>query len=370
MKIAHIIPSLGRGGAERFVVDLCNELAGLAGVEVYLLSMRDNSSTTSFVSDLNRKVQYISFGKKSGFNVKTLFSISAWINTNKPDVVNTHTNAFEYINLNVFFRFPSNTKYFHTIHTQAASECPSKPLKEVRSHCYKKGLVTPITISHDGKKTFQAYYGLDNDVTIVNGRPPLKVTDEFAVVRSRFPERENEYLLLNVGRVVKVKNQEMLVRAVQLFNKNIPEKKCRLVIIGDAREQKVATRIQNLIKDDPYIEMIGAKDNVVDYMSVADAFCMSSLYEGMPISLIEALSLGCIPICTPVGAIPEMITDRSNGFLSKDVSESAFFEALQAFHHESEKKKMADNCIHTYTQEYHIRLTAENYYGLYRQKMK
>jgi glycosyltransferase involved in cell wall biosynthesis len=370
MKIAHIIPSLERGGAERFVVDLSNEMARLTGVDVYLLSLKDNVTSETFVSELSKEVHYISFGKESGFAPKTLLSVSNFLNRIKPDVVNTHTSAFEYVNLNVFFKFPSRTKYFHTVHNQAAHECPISILKKVRSHYYKRKRVVPITISQDGKKTFKEYYGLSNDVTIVNGRPPLATTPEFPEVKKRFSAKENEYLLLNVGRVVEAKNQEMLVRAVQMFNQQITEKKCRLVIIGDLREQKVAARLQSLIEGDPYIEMIGAKNNIVDYLSVADAFCISSLYEGMPISLIEALSLGCIPICTPVGGIPEMITDQVNGFVSKDVSETTFFEAIKAFHYSAEKKKIAENCVDTFIQKYHIRSTAEKYCELYKQKME
>ncbi|GGC09460.1 glycosyltransferase family 4 protein [Dyadobacter sediminis] len=370
MKIAHITPSLGRGGAERFVVDLCNEMAKITGVTVYLLSLKDNDVPESFISELAREVHYISFGKNSGFNPKTLLSVSKWIDKIKPDVVNTHINAFEYINLNVFFKFPARITYFHTLHTQAAQECPISILKMIRSHYYKKGRVVPITISGDGKKTFKEYYGISNDVTIVNGRPPLETTPEFPEIQKRFSVKENEYLLLNVGRVVEVKNQEMLVRAVQMFNQQISEKKCRLLIIGDLREQKIAARLQSLIEGDPYIEMLGAKDNIVDYLSIADAFCMSSLYEGMPISLIEALSLGCIPICTPVGGMPEMITDQVNGFFSTGVTETAFFEAIKAFHYFAEKQKIAENCVDTFLQKYHIRSTAEKYLGLYKQKMK
>jgi len=86
--------------------------------------------------------------------------------------------------------------------------------------------------------------------------------------------------------------------------------------------------------------------------------------------LIEALSLGCIPICTPVGGIPEMITDQVNGFFSKNVTETSFFEAIKAFHYFPDKQKIAENGIHTFTQKYHIRLTAEKYCGLYKQTMK
>ncbi|MCE7069491.1 glycosyltransferase [Dyadobacter sp. CY327] len=369
MKIVHIIPSLSRGGAERFVIDLCNELANIESTNVYLVSLRDNSDSDSFVSELHKQVNYISFGKKPGFDAKTLSKITRWINELKPDVVNTHINAFEYVNLNVFFKLPSSTFYFHTVHSRAAQECPNNILKQVRKRYYQNDRVTPITISQDGKATFKEYYGLNNDVTIVNGRPELLPTSALPGLKTKYASRENEYLFLNVGRVVEVKNQAMLIRSVQRFNKQVADKKCRLLIIGDLRERDIVEKLQELVKDDPYIELIGAKDNIVDYLSIADAFCLSSHYEGMPISLIEALSRGCIPICTAVGGITEMITDNVNGFLSKEVTEEAYLEAIMAFHLSGNKAEIAKNGVATFTQHYHIRSTAGNYYRLYKHRM-
>ncbi|MCF0053979.1 glycosyltransferase [Dyadobacter sp. LJ53] len=369
MKIVHIIPSLSRGGAERFVVDLCNELANIKGSEIFLISLKDNAAADSFVSEISDRVTYKSFGKKAGFDPSVLLQVTQWIQKVKPDVVNTHTSAFEYVNMNVFFNYPSGIKVFHTVHNRAAQECPGSLLKKIRSYYYKTGKVVPITISRDGKATFREYYNLTNDHLIVNGRPELHVTAGLPEVRRKYPVHENEYLLLNVGRVVEAKNQAMLIRSVQTFNRQVADKKCRLLIIGDLREQQVANQLRDLVKDDPLIDLIGAKENVVDYLSIADAFCLSSHYEGMPISLIEALSLGCIPICTPVGGIKEMLTDKVNGFLSEDTTDAAYLEAIMNFHLSDNKEVMKENCIKTFASNYHIHSTAENYYGLYRQKM-
>ena len=42
-------------------------------------------------------------------------------------------------------------------------------------------------------------------------------------------------------------------------------------------------------------------------MYLSDAFCLTSVYEGLPISLLEAISCGCVPVCTPVGGITEVV---------------------------------------------------------------
>ena len=58
---------------------------------------------------------------------------------------------------------------------------------------------------------------------------------------------------------------------------------------------------------------------------------MSSVVEGMPISLIEALSCGLVPICTAVGGIVDMIEDGQTGFLSYDLTLDSYVEAIKRF---------------------------------------
>jgi glycosyltransferase involved in cell wall biosynthesis len=52
----------------------------------------------------------------------------------------------------------------------------------------------------------------------------------------------------------------------------------------------------------------------------------------MPISLIESLACGCIPICTPVGGIVDTIEDAITGFLSKTIKEDDYYQAVMNFY--------------------------------------
>jgi glycosyltransferase involved in cell wall biosynthesis len=98
-----------------------------------------------------------------------------------------------------------------------------------------------------------------------------------------------------------------------------------LLVVGSGFEME--TGLLSLARN--HIHFLGAKANVMDYLYASDAFCLSSVTEGMPISLIEAMACGCIPVCTPVGGILNTIQDGVTGFLSKSISEDDFLDALK-----------------------------------------
>lgn len=102
-----------------------------------------------------------------------------------------------------------------------------------------------------------------------------------------------------------------------------------LLFIGSTENEQIVSEVTQYMP--PCAHILGERMNPLEYLKEADAFALSSEYEGMPISLIEALAVGAIPVCTPVGGIPNAIVDGKNGFLSHDASETAYYEALKRF---------------------------------------
>lgn len=63
------------------------------------------------------------------------------------------------------------------------------------------------------------------------------------------------------------------------------------------------------------LHFAGLQFDIRPYTKALDIFMMSSEFEGMPIALLEAMSMECLPACTAVGGIPELIEDNVNGIL-------------------------------------------------------
>lgn len=76
-------------------------------------------------------------------------------------------------------------------------------------------------------------------------------------------------------------------------------------------------------------------------MLCSDAFCLSSIYEGLPITLIEALACGCIPLSTPVSGVVDLVVNNENGFISANFTLDSYVEVLLRYlkNHESINKQ-------------------------------
>jgi glycosyltransferase involved in cell wall biosynthesis len=89
---------------------------------------------------------------------------------------------------------------------------------------------------------------------------------------------------------------------------------------GFARERGVSTRVR----------FVGFKDSAHDYVSAADVFCLSSVWEAVSLAAQEAVSLGVPVVATAVGGIGELIEDGRTGLLVPPRNPEALARALRS----------------------------------------
>ncbi|MDH5828683.1 glycosyltransferase [Sphingobacterium faecium] len=362
LKIIHIIPSLSRGGAERFVVDLCNELSKKN--EVFLISLFDNDAD-SFKKEVSENVRLISLGKKPGFDIKAMLKLMKVIKNIAPHVVNSHISALEYLIPYSLFKFKNRSiKFFHTVHNEADKEVENPVVFFIRKTLFRSKLITPVTISKSMSKSFQEVYNLQGyDKQVDNGRPYRAFDQEKRdEIRAKYLKNDQQ-LFVNVARIDAQKNQLNLVRA---FKDRRPEiNNAVLLVLGDVRNEELYNEIIAEIKGEPNIYLLGGVSNVEDYLAASDAFILPSIYEGMPISLIEALSHGCVPICSPVGGITDMIEDGVNGFLTAGILVEDISNTMLRYLNDENKEMIKDNAKTSFHDRYAIETTGLNYLKAY-----
>ena len=343
MKIVQIIPQLASGGAERFVVDLANELS-LRHDVVLVVSFAFTEQNAFYLPEVSDRVKVCSLNKKLGFDAVYLYRLYKIIKKERPDVVHTHVASFAHFAL-LKWLFP-RVKFVHTVHSEARAEAGSRLRASLKKIFFKRNYCTAVTISETSDRSFRDFYGSDvKSVLVCNGRPLGVSWSDINLI----PRVEGRCNFVSIGHISKVKNHMLLCSAVtQLTEKGAP---IELYMFGRFVDEDIVNGIKFL--NNPHIHLMGEVENPRQYLRNADVFCMSSVREGMPISLIEALSCGLIPICTAVGGILDMIEDGKTGFLSEDLNVDVYVKAIERYLSLSEDKvvemkyrcrKLAEQC--------------------------
>lgn len=367
MKVVQIIRHFNDGGGERFAVDLSNELYK-KGHEVIVLRFHDDIELNFFEPELNKRIRVVTIKKKMGLDLSLLYKIGRFLRKERPDAVHTHLNGFIYsVPSFLFLRKPA---YFHTLHNPPLVEAANRVGLYLRKFFFKARLVCPVAISDEVHQEAVRVYGMNDFPLIYNGRSPLPRTPAYPEVEryiNSLRADPDTTIVLNIARITEQKNQLLLVNTVkQLTGEGF---NLKLLIIGSNQSAQLFQKLKDAA--DENVSIMERVANVQDYLHASDVFSLSSLWEGMPISLIEAFSTGCIPVCTPAGGAASMIKEGITGFLSESFEAGDFKEAFKRYFRrsKSEISNIAAGGKREFQLLYSIEACAEKYVRLYNRQL-
>jgi glycosyltransferase involved in cell wall biosynthesis len=142
------------------------------------------------------------------------------------------------------------------------------------------------------------------------------------------PQREAALRLIYVGRLARGKGLPETVEGLRLArSRGVP---ARLVLAGSGPEE---ARLRQQVRDAGLsrdVSFVGAAfgDRKAQLLSQADALVLASYSEGLPFALLEAMAAGVVPIVTPVGAIPDVVSANEHGLLVEPRDAQAVADAI------------------------------------------
>lgn len=363
MKIVEVIPQLASGGAERFAVDLCNGLV-LAGHDVVLIVLYDlnNPAFNFYLNEVSPQVKVVSMKKKIGADLNIVTKLSQEIRKHQPDIVHSHLRALTYLSYTIMtYRHP---RYFHTIHSAAPIEIGGKIGKYIRRYVFNHRRVVPVTISRESNSGFSKFYGISAPI-VFNGRDIAVQNENNTAFESEFSgyrKNSETRVLVNLARFMDVKRQDMIARICKRLEDE--GYNFTMLMIGRAEFGEMLDAVKKV--DAKSVKILGEKNNPLDYLHQADGFCLFSAYEGMPISLIEAMGCGAVPVCTPVGGIVDVVKDGYNGFVSTSINEDDCYMTLKRFLKldNTALNEMKKNALTSY-EPYNMTACTQNYINLF-----
>lgn len=357
MKILQVLSTLVQGGAEHFTIGLANELIR-QGHECDVITLFDVEKDNDLLKELCSKASFYSLHKKAGFDTKCFFRLYHFIKEGRYNVVHAHVGAIPYILLSTLLL--KKVKFVATIHSEARREAGKSIMKWCRLYMFRHRKCVPVTISEESKASFDRFYKMDSSM-VYNGVPDY-------TGKGITPLRDNDeqILFIHPASCRPVKNQELLIKAFAKLTNDYPNTKM-LWLGGKSPYKALYDSLVPIMVDQ--FKYVGVVANVRDFLAQADAMCLSSKMEGMPMTIIEAFSVGTPALCTPVGGIVNMIKEGKNGMMSKDLSVDEYYSMMKMFCALSvqEKASMRQSAKESFS-KYSIENTAHGYLDIYRSK--
>lgn len=175
-----------------------------------------------------------------------------------------------------------------------------------------------VAVSKDVKASIAKHYHKMKPAveTVLNGVN----TDKFDPVKEFQPDIRHQLNIPAQAKVIGIisvfRVQKRLTAWLQIahdLHQKFPD--TYFIIVGDGPlKDELHTKAIELNMS-AYLHFAGLQQEVRPYFDAMDIFMMSSVFEGLPIALLEAMSMECIPCCTKAGGIAEVIEDGNNGFL-------------------------------------------------------
>lgn len=343
------------GGAESMIIGLSNEMAKMNDVTVCSV-FRPNFDSI-YYTRISDKVNKINLGiEKAGFSVRNILKVYSYLKHADYDIIHLH-GFFCYFALPIVLTH-KRLKYVYTFHSDAYKE---QGKWDMRIHwlkrlCLRKKWMMPVSISPQSKESFTRYYKLDSFL-IENGIPRPTITDNQDIV-SQFKITSNTKVFFHPGRISEPKNQVVLCK---VFMHLIADgQDVVLLIAGTKQDERIFDEMRPYFSN--RIVYLGERNDVSLILSQCDGFCLPSIWEGLPVTLLESLSVGCIPICSPVGGIVSVINDGINGFLSDSPSFDDYYSTMQRYLkiEEESLNVIKQKCKESF-EPYDIKITANNY---------
>lgn len=338
IKLLFILPSLEGGGAERIVCNLMSVLdKNIFNVNLFLFTNKgvywdllsndiniffgskdEKYSKWLIIKNLYKVSKDIDIIIGSMELMPTYFSILVgkllrkkvigWVHINIDSILNDKNEVIKFLHRNILLKF-----------------------------FYNK-LDRIIAVSNGAKENISKYLNDRNVNKVECIYNPIKINEIKDKSKEKIEEKIENPFIIGIGRLERQKNFILLIKAYRiLLDRGI---KHNLIILGQGSQKEYLVNEVKKLNMEEKVKFLGFKENPYKYLNQADAFVQSSIYEGLPTVLIEALVLNVPVVATncPDGA-NEILDNGKYGLLVKMNDEKVLADAVEKILNDKDLQK-------------------------------
>lgn len=358
MKILHIITNTELGGAQRVCIDLCIS-AVKEGYIVGVASMRGGYLWEQLPQEVKRYELKNMFKEIRPLSeIKVLSELHKVKKDFQPDIIHLHSSKAGV--LGRVLGLGMSKRIVYTVHGFDSIRLKYRiflPLEKILQ--YFCGAIIAVS-EYDQKNLFQE--GIRKNISVIHNG----IYFEDRIRKEAIPcwYNENKKIVLTIARIAPPKKLEMFLKVAAFFK----DSNYIFVWIGGSQEDTIE-EIKLKYKVPENVVLTGDIPEANRYIMFSDLFVLFSDFEGLPMTIIEAMSKGKAIIASNVGGISELV-DSSNGVLIENKPEKAAEAIHFILNDENRKELMEQNSLDKFKKYFTLDIMWNKYKEIYKKMME
>lgn len=361
IRVMHVIEDLGVGGLERVVLTICRTI-DRDRFESSVLVLRGSGALEAELSQLG--VEVIDIGGAPGKGDYFAFrKVAREARKRRIDLFHTH-NTLPLFDAFAAARLAGVRGHVHTDH---ARNFPDKLRYMIAEHVASYFLDRIVAVSEDTKKALVRYEWISpSRITVIpNGIDGERFTKPVDVSATRRALGLSTGPVIGMGaRLTEQKGVIYLLQAVVQLRQQYPG--LQVLIAGTGDQEDYLKRTASELGIASAVHFLGVRMDIPELVRAFDVFVMPSVWEGLPMALLEAFAAGTPVVASDVGGVGKVIRHRENGSLVPPRDPAALAAELAHVLAQPElRKQYSERARRTFEESYSAEAMTRRYEAIY-----
>jgi len=310
LRALFIIWSLEKGGAERFLVSLLKTI-DRERIEPVVCCLNWKGKWAQELEDLG--ISVLALNKKKGVDFLAFKKLVKIIKEGNFDIVNTYLWGADVLGrlAAILAKTPV------VISTAQNVDIWKKRAHRITDRLLARGTDKIIAVSGAVRDYYHKNAGipLSKIATIPNAIELERFQNlkDTAYLYDEAGVRAQDFVLTCIGRLTHQKGQRYLLEAVNLLKGDFPQ--LRILFVGYGEEEESLKELTRKLNIEQMVRFLGYRKDIPQILHLSKGLVLPSLYEGLPVCVLEAMAAARPVIVTGVGGNSELVRDGENGFI-------------------------------------------------------
>jgi len=360
IKVLQVINSLHAGGAEALLKNFTlqvkkdNKKYNSFNIEVAILYPEE-----LFKDDIEKaSIPVWKLGLNFKYDLRGIIKLIALIKRGKYNIVHVHLFPANLLVSLASLFLPKSIKFIFTEHNIYNRRRSSKMFKYLDAFIYSRYYKIICVSKQVQGALIEWLPNLKRKSVVISNAVPVTDLPDWSPVK--------EYDILFVGRLTKAKGVDILFKAIKILKEKY-QHEIKAAIAGEGCLEKKLKGLVIELGIEKEVKFLGVRRDIEKLMKSTTLFVLPSRWEGLPLTVLEAMSSGASIIATKVGGIPEVIQSGKEGFLISPDDPEALAGAIAELLKDKELRvKLGINAYKKVKEKYSIEIYTKNMLEFYK----